>query len=132
MAGGLQSGDPTRATVQWTARFLSLLVVGTVVAMFVGTGGVAPAQLTSLEAWLMGAFAVAWLGLLVGWRQEVVGGAMTCGGIALFFLIHRIASGDFPRGWAFGLIALPGLLFLWSACRVRPTRGTDGRSLIHE
>lgn len=71
-----------------------------------------PQVLTAQELVLMLFFFTTWLGLLIAWRRELVGGAMTVGGMLSFYFFHLIAAGHLPRGWAFCLLALPGLLFL--------------------
>jgi len=67
---------------------------------------------------LMVPFFVTRLGLLLGWRWEGLGGGLVVGGMAVFYLVHfaQTGFGQFPRGFAFPLIALPGVLFL--VCRL--------------
>ncbi len=111
--------DSITIGIRWVARALSLLVAGVIVLFFIGDGGLNPLKLTAREFVLMLFFFTTWLGLLLAWRWELVGGAMTVGGISLFYLFHLTATGHLPRGWAFGIIALPGLFFL--LCWLRDT-----------
>jgi hypothetical protein len=113
--------DPVTLGVRWLARGLSLLVAGTVALFFVGSGGFDPLSMSGAEAALMALFWTAWAGLLVAWRWELLGGAMTLGGMLLFYCVEFVADGHFPRGWAFAAIALPGVLFLWCGLRASPT-----------
>jgi hypothetical protein len=110
--------------VRWTARALAVVVVGFVSLTLIGEGGFNPFRLTAGDAALMLCFWTAVAGLVVAWWSESVGGALTVGGMLLFYAVHWSVSGQFPRGWYFGLIALPGLLFLFSAAldrrRARP------------
>ena len=55
-------------------------------------------------------------GYLIGWRREEIGGAMTIGGIILFFLIEYAQSVSFPEGMGFIYLSIPGVLFVvaWS------------------
>lgn len=112
--------------LRWIARVLSLAVVGLVLLIFVGEG-FNPLRLTAHEAVLMVCFWTAIAGLLVAWKREGLGGTLTVGGMLLFYGFHRLTSGVFPRGWAFVVIALPGLFFLccaaWERKSVRRVEG---------
>ena len=61
---------------------------------------------------MMAVFVVVFLGLILGWKWEKLGGWLVVGGMALFYLLDFAFSSTFPRGPSFALIALPGLLFL--------------------
>lgn len=102
--------------VRWAARILAAVMAAFIAFMFVGnavTDGVEPLlELTIRETLLMAAFAAVFVGLIVGWSCEKLGGWLVVGGMALFYIFNFIFSGDFPRGPFFVLIALPGLLFL--------------------
>lgn len=113
--------DPLTFGARWLARGLSLLVAGSVVLFFVGYGGFDPLEMSGAESAEMFLFWAAWLGLLVAWRWELLGGAMTLGGILLFYGVEFLTDGHFPRGWAFAAIALPGALFLVCGLRARLT-----------
>jgi hypothetical protein len=84
--------------------------------MFVGnaiTDGVEPLlRLTLRESLMMAAFFVIWLGLILAWWREILGGALTVGGTIAFYLLDLGFSGTLPRGGIFLLIAAPGMLFL--------------------
>jgi hypothetical protein len=71
---------------------------------------------------MMVAFAVAWLGLLLGWKWELAGGLLTVCGVAAFYLLDYLFSGTFPRGPFFLLLASPGLLFLYCGLQARRAR----------
>jgi hypothetical protein len=113
------AADPVTRTVRWLARGLSLVAAGMILLFFVAPGGPDPMTLSTLEAELMLLFLTAWVGLLVAWRWEVLGAAMTVGGLLLFCALEWWATGRLPRGPAFGLVALPGLLFLYCGLRAR-------------
>ena len=57
------------------------------------------------------------VGMVVAWWREGLGGGITVGSLAAFYLVDRLVSSSFPRGWAFVALALPGFLFL--LCRLR-------------
>lgn len=111
------TSDPLTRMVRWLARGLSLVAAGMILLFFVAPGGPDPMTLSALEAELMLLFVTAWVGLLVAWRWELLGAAMTVGGLLLFCAVEWWATGRLPRGPAFGLIALPGLLFLYCGLR---------------
>jgi hypothetical protein len=117
---------PLDTGVRWLARGLSVAVAAAVVLLLAGEGPFDPRELTRPEAALMSLFWTAWLGLLVAWRWELLGGTMTVGGIAGFYAAELVAAGHFPRGWAFAMIALPGALFLWCGLRARGHRPCSG------
>ena len=114
--------DPVTRSVRWLARGLSVLAAGMVVLIFVGEGGFNPLRLTGSEAVLMVLCFTSWLGLLVAWRWELLGAAMTLGGIGLFYLAHYLEAGRWPRGWAFAFIASPAVFFLYCGLRERWAR----------
>jgi hypothetical protein len=97
----------------------------------IGEGGFNPFAMTADEAVLMVLFWAAIAGLVIGWWSERIGGLLTVGSIVLFYVVHRLVGGSFPKGWAFALIALPGVLFLALACcslrrdsRIQSSKGT--------
>jgi hypothetical protein len=61
---------------------------------------------------MMIAFFAVWLGLVLGWKWELLGGALAVGGLVAFYLLDFLFSGTFPRGPFFLIIASPGVLFL--------------------
>jgi hypothetical protein len=102
----------TARVVRWLARVWSLASV-TLVALFVIGEGFDPSELTPDE-WLGFAFfpfGIS-LGMLLAWRREGLGGAITTGCLLAFYAVHRATAGSFPRGWAWFVFAAPGMLFL--------------------
>jgi hypothetical protein len=60
--------------------------------------------------------------MLLGWRWETLGGAVTVLSLLAFYKVMYAASGRFPEGIWFALFALPGLLFLYCGlCNRQPT-----------
>jgi nucleotide-binding universal stress UspA family protein len=101
---GLEAG------VRWTARVLSALLVGFVLVMFVGLSIDArfrPPRLTGVETVLMIFFWTSCIGMVVAWRLQEIGGALSLGGMILFFTVELAANGRFPRGFALYLMLLP-------------------------
>jgi hypothetical protein len=102
--------------LRWTARLLAAGLVGLVAVFIVGTGGFNPARLTATEAVLMTCFLASCVGLVVAWRWEVLGGAISVGAMALFLAVEFGMRGALPRGPVFYLMLVPGVLFLFDGC----------------
>lgn len=102
-------------TLRWTARVLGLLCVAILLLFIVGEG-FRPATLTGRDLLLFLFFPVGvCLGMVVGWRREGWGGALTMGSLAAFYLAHFLITHRLPRGLWFAAFALPGALFLLHA-----------------
>jgi hypothetical protein len=105
------------AGIRWTARLLSALLVGLVLVMFIGVtldGGFHPLKLKGVEPIQMILFWTACIGMVVAWRWQVIGGALSLGGMILFFAVEFAVNGRLPRGLVLHLMMLPGILFLLS------------------
>jgi len=68
------------------------------------------------------AFVIVFVGLVLAWRWEILGGSLIVLGMAAFYLLDYLFSGSFPRGLVFLLIASPGVLF--------PVHGVREKSVI--
>jgi hypothetical protein len=113
-------GRPTlTGAVRWTARIWTVASIGLVLAFLVGEG-FHPSQIQPRE-WLGLVFFPVGIcaGMILAWWKEGLGGAITVGSLAVFYLIHLATAGTFPRGWAFLVFAAPGFLFLLSWQRSR-------------
>ena len=97
--------------LRWTARVLSALLVGIVLLILVGEG-FNPLRLKGLEPVEMALFWTACVGMVVAWRRPVAGGALSLGGMALFFAVELAVTGGLPRALFLYLMLLPGILFL--------------------
>jgi hypothetical protein len=99
------------AAVRWVARIGSI-ASGALLLAFVFGEGVNPATLT-IEEWLGLAFFPGGiiLGMIVGWRREGWGGAITLLSLLGFYALQYALTSEMPRGPYFFAFALPGLLF---------------------
>ena len=99
--------------IRWIARGLSVISIGIIASFFIG--GANPGfSLEWNEALLMLFFPVGIiLGMLIGWKHEFTGGAISVVSLLLFYSIHSIVYGAIPKGPFFVLFTLPGFLFLW-------------------
>ncbi len=108
----------TRKILRWIARIWAALMAAMILFMFIGNtamDGIGPIfYLTFRETLMMVAFLVVFVGLILAWKRECLGGWMIVGGMLAFYVLNFAFSGTFPRGATFFIIALPGILFLIS------------------
>jgi hypothetical protein len=78
--------------------------------------GFDPAHLKVRE-WILDAFFPLGLvfGLILGWRQEKLGGFIALGSLVGFYLVSLVLAPGLHKGLALVVLAVPGLLFLLSA-----------------
>lgn len=114
-----QKSSRTVQIARWTARLGSLASLGLLLLFFFGEE-MNVAALTATEIWGLVFFPLGiTLGMLLGWRWEVFGGAVTVLSLMAFYKVMYAASGEFPDGLWFLLFALPGFLFLFCGLRER-------------
>ena len=120
---------PKAFSLRWIGRAMAVVALAMIGAFMFGSSGIHLIQLNQQETALMAPFLIAALGLFVGLRKEVLGGVITIAAMLCFYWVHHYISGSFPRGWAFAVIALPGVCFIaasyFGACKRRhlQTRG---------
>jgi hypothetical protein len=107
------------AGVRWAARVLSALLVGLVLVVLIGEG-FHPLTLKGLPPFLAALFWAACVGMVMAWRWPVLGGALSLGGMTLFFAAFAVMGG-FPTAPFPYLMLLPGILFLVDGLRRRRT-----------
>lgn len=96
----------------WSARALSIVSAGLLLLFFIGEG-FDPSRVV-LREWvglLFFPFGVV-VGLILAWRREGLGGAVSVASLLAFYVWNILASGGLPRGLAFVAFTLPGFLFL--------------------
>lgn len=107
--------DLAMLSLRWVARIWSLASIGFILAFALGGGEPSPRGLTSQELALFFFFPTGvCLGMILAWRWEGLGGAVTVASLLGFYLLHRVVSGGYPTGFWFAVLAAPGLLFLLS------------------
>lgn len=112
------------SAVRWIARAWG--VAGTLVILAFAFGGGEGLRPTAAEAVGLLLFPVGVVaGFAIAWWREGVGGAVTVGSLALFYLWLFARSGRLSVGPYFLLLAAPGFLHaanaLWLARAERPT-----------
>ena len=121
-AGTLLPPVRSQLILRWSARACSVLVLGSLLAFAIGTR-LDLSALQGRERLLMGLLGGTCLGLLLAWRWEGWGGALSLLSLGTFHLVEWAATGRWPGGWAFPVLAMPGALFV-SARLVGAYRGT--------
>jgi hypothetical protein len=97
------------------ARVLTAFLLGVVLVVFVGVtidGRFHPLKLKGVEQIQIIFFWTACIGMVFAWRWQVIGGALSLGGMILFFAVEFAVRGGLPRGLLLFLMLLPGTLFL--------------------
>jgi hypothetical protein len=101
--------------LRWSARLTGLATIGLMTALMIG-GGFDPARLKVRE-WILAAFFPLGLvfGLILGWRQEKLGGLISLGSLVGFYVVSLVLAPGLHKGLAVVILAVPGLLFVFSA-----------------
>ncbi|MCK5793359.1 MAG: hypothetical protein KAH12_01535 [Anaerolineales bacterium] len=106
----------TRKIIRWIARIWAALMLAFMLFMFIAhivEDGIGPEfSLTLRESLMMVSMFVSLAGLALAWKWERLGGILTVGGMAAFYLFDLAFSGTFPRTPTFFIVAFPGVLFL--------------------
>lgn len=106
-----------RTVIRWIARVWSVASIGFILLILAGElfspHAPPPTALRDLLGLFFFPFGTC-VGMVLAWRWEGLGGAITVGSLLAFYATLYIADGQFPRGLFFLLVAAPGLLFLLS------------------
>ncbi|MGD9127626.1 MAG: hypothetical protein PVH19_09630 [Planctomycetia bacterium] len=110
---------------RWTARTISVPLLGLIIALAVGEGLPNPLTASMRENLLHTIVLMMLAGLVVGWKREGWGGLLILGGLALFAIVNR--------GLLLNIVMAPwlvaGLLYLaswWMARRVHQDMPFNG------
>jgi hypothetical protein len=99
-------------TLRSLARASSVLVLA-ILLMFAFGEGLHLSRFTARELLMFLFFPLGFcVGMVVAWWREGLGGGITFASLAAFYLVDLFSSGSFPRGYAFVVLAVPGILFL--------------------
>lgn len=105
--------------VRWTARILSGIFAALIVILLI-IEGANPFSYTSHELVLLLALLSVWIGFIVSWLWEGIGGIMITGGGIVFYLVVLLVSGNLPGGWILPASFIPGFLFLYCWWKTSP------------
>ncbi len=101
----------TVSIVRWIARIWSVATILLVLGFIVGEGVPPRSRLDQWLGFLFFPFGIC-AGMVVAWRREALGGAITVASLGVFYLVVVATVGVFPAGWAWLVFAAPGFLFL--------------------
>jgi hypothetical protein len=57
--------------------------------------------------------------MILAWWKEGLGGSITVGSLAAFYILYIATAGNLPPGPWWLVLAVPGFLFLWCWKRSR-------------
>lgn len=106
------------SALHWLARISSVAVVILLVVMLTGENGSGPAGRDSLYLAL---FPVGFsLGYLIGWKWPLPGGviSLSCMALSLFIVGKTF---DLETYMAWGILSLPGVLFIFAGLKSKGT-----------
>ncbi len=108
-----ESDGPQRLTlaIRWTARAWATASIGIILLLSVGEGQL-PSKPTEWIGFLLYPAGIV-AGMVLAWWREGLGGTITVGSLVAFYVLHTATAGTLPKGWAWLILAAPGLLFLW-------------------
>jgi hypothetical protein len=110
-------------SLRWTARLSSVVCLAIIFLFFIGEGidfqAVKSKEWVGLFFFPLGVL----IGLVLAWREEIAGGAVTVLSVIGFYLIYGLLlSGSVWQGWAFLPFFVPGILFLVYGFQTRVAR----------
>lgn len=98
--------------VHWTARLLSVLPLAFVIIAIAHEGSNPIAIIRSTHGLFL-FFPIGGLaGFLLAWRWELIGGMVSVGSLAMFYVLHYVQQGRVPAGANFLIFCSPAFLFL--------------------
>ena len=100
-----------RTTIRWIARIWSIPSIVTLLLPYFVEGLYWLGATSIREVIGHICFFAVLVGLILAWRWEGLGGSLTVGGLAAFYVTWWL-HGEHPRGPFFLLVAAPGFLFL--------------------
>jgi len=109
--------------MRWVARVMATLSALLILFIFVGSaiedgiGGLS--HLPLRDRLMVVAFGAVWLGLVLGWKWEMLSGLLIVIGTFAFYLIFYLFSGGYPHGTIFWFFAIPGVIYLLYAWQIK-------------
>jgi hypothetical protein len=101
----------TLKVLRWTARILSLLLIGVFLIFAIGEGFTfwrfTPKVLVLSLFFPFGVV----IGMALGWWSELAGGLASVGSLLGFYGVHFLQTSDLPGGML-PIFAIPGCLFI--------------------
>lgn len=115
--------------LRWIARILASVMAALILLICVGEtlgeGLQSPFHMTFWEIFMMFAAFALWLGLLLGWKWELLGGLLTLCAVMVFYALNFLITGLFPGGPFFLIFAFPSLLFIYCGWQNRKSTNVE-------
>ena len=115
--------------LRWIARILASVMAALILLICVGEtlgeGVPSPFHMTFWEILMMFAAFALWLGLLLGWKWELLGGLLTLCAVIVFYALNFLFAGILPGGPFFLIFSFPSLLFLYCGWQNRKDTNTE-------
>jgi hypothetical protein len=113
----------TTHMIRWTARIWSIIVIGILILLILGEG-INPTFTYEWFGLLFIPFGIS-IGMILAWWWEGLGGSIIMGSLLGFYVIHFASTNTFPRGFAWLLFSVPGILFLLCWYQSRKVKTID-------
>jgi len=94
---------------RWLGRGTGAIIFVISILLWLGEGGVNPAQSTFLENLQTLVFFVTLAGLLISWRKDLIGGSLTLAAMAIYCFLELLISNHFPSGAIYPAYFFSGL-----------------------
>ncbi|MBD3169974.1 MAG: hypothetical protein GF307_10865 [candidate division Zixibacteria bacterium] len=111
--------------LRWTARILSIVSITLFAVFLFGEGDfsdIGKLKLTEITGLLFFPGGVI-VGMIVSWKTEGPGAAISLGSLAAFYILDIAITGTPPSGPFFVIFSSPAILFAIYALIVRKSRG---------
>lgn len=111
--------------LRWSARVLSVIFIAIFAMFFFGEGDfgdIGKLKLTEIAGLLLFPGGVI-VGMIVSWKREGTGAAVSLGSLAAFYILDIATTGNPPSGPYFVIFSSPAILFAIYALIMRKSKG---------
>ena len=98
--------------IRWIARIVGLVLIFIGISIFIQSGIQNPLSLGATNLILNLCFLIMMIGILLGFKWEITGGAVIIGGFIVFWIFSIINTGNIRLGWILPLFPIIGAFFL--------------------
>lgn len=109
MQNGSDGRQRLTLAIRWTARVWAIASIGLILLLSIGQ---MPPNRSEWIGFVLYPAGIV-VGMVLAWWREGLGGTITVGSLLAFYALHFATAGTLPKGWAWLILAAPGLLFLW-------------------
>ncbi len=111
----MKSSHKTVNVIRWITRILSILTAVIFLVFFFGEADFSSAPALSAAEWVMIFFepVLLLIGMVIGWKREMLGGIIVVASVLLFNITSMIASGRFGFELELGIFIVIGFGFIF-------------------